>query len=83
MYPYCPAHIARPKEVKRLLLIALPERCYLSVSFTSAVGFFVSSQPLQLARCHTDLLPTPIAVYAVAAQALPLAGRLYPVLPGC
>ena len=31
MYPYCPPHIARPKEVKRLLLIALPERCYLSV----------------------------------------------------
>ena len=32
MYPYCPAHIARPKEVKRLFLVALPERCYLSVS---------------------------------------------------
>ncbi|EFN55436.1 hypothetical protein CHLNCDRAFT_12869, partial [Chlorella variabilis] len=31
MYPYCPAHVARPKEVKRLFLIALPERCYLSV----------------------------------------------------
>ncbi len=31
MYPYCPAHIARPKEVKRLFLVALPERCYLSV----------------------------------------------------
>lgn len=31
MYPYCPAHIARPKEVKRLFLIALPERCYLAV----------------------------------------------------
>lgn len=33
MYPYCPAHIARPKEVKRLFLVALPERCYLAVSF--------------------------------------------------
>ena len=31
MYPYCPPHIARPKETKRLLLIALPERCYLAV----------------------------------------------------
>lgn len=31
MYPYCPAHIARPKEVKRLFLVALPERCYLAV----------------------------------------------------
>lgn len=32
MYPYCPPHISRPKEVRRLFLIALPERCYLSVS---------------------------------------------------
>jgi cleavage and polyadenylation specificity factor subunit 5 len=32
MYPYCPPHIARPKEIKRLLLITMPERCYLSVS---------------------------------------------------
>ncbi|PSC73920.1 Zinc-peroxisomal [Micractinium conductrix] len=31
MYPFCPPHIARPKEVKRLFLVALPERCYLSV----------------------------------------------------
>lgn len=40
MYPYCPAHIARPKEVKRLFLVALPERCYLSVRcLGEGVGF--------------------------------------------
>ncbi|KAL4858339.1 Insulin-degrading enzyme-like 1 [Chlorella vulgaris] len=31
MYPYCPPHIARPKEQRRIFLVALPERCYLSV----------------------------------------------------
>lgn len=31
MYPYCPPHIARPKEVKRLYLVHLPERGYFAV----------------------------------------------------
>ena len=31
MYPYCPAHIARPKEIRRLYLVQLPEKCYLAV----------------------------------------------------
>ena len=31
MYPYCPPHIARPKEVRRLFLVHLPEKCYLAV----------------------------------------------------
>lgn len=31
MYPYCPPHIARPKEIRRQLLVHLPERCYLAV----------------------------------------------------
>ena len=35
MYPYCPPHIARPKEVKRLFLVALPERCYLAVGWVA------------------------------------------------
>lgn len=34
MYPYLPPHIARPKELRRLFLVALPERCYLSVRRT-------------------------------------------------
>ena len=32
LYPYLPAHITRPKEVKKLFLIPLPEKCYLAVS---------------------------------------------------
>ena len=31
LYPYLPAHITRPKEVKKLYLISLPEKCYLAV----------------------------------------------------
>jgi len=32
MYPYLPAHITRPKEVKKIFLVPLPEKCYLAVS---------------------------------------------------
>lgn len=31
MYPYCPAHIVRPKEIRRLYLVQLPEKCFLAV----------------------------------------------------
>ena len=31
LYPYLPAHITKPKEVKRLHIIPLPERCYFAV----------------------------------------------------
>ena len=31
MYPYLPAHITKPKEVRRLFFVPLPERCYLAV----------------------------------------------------
>ncbi|KAK9786276.1 hypothetical protein WJX73_007734 [Symbiochloris irregularis] len=31
MYPYIPPHITKPKEVKRLFLVPMPERCYLAV----------------------------------------------------
>lgn len=30
-YPYCPPHIARPKEIRHIFLIELPERCYFAV----------------------------------------------------
>ena len=33
MYPYLPVHITRPKEVKKLYTVQLPERCYFAVSF--------------------------------------------------
>lgn len=31
MYPYKPAHIERPKEVRKLYVIQMPEKSYLSV----------------------------------------------------
>mmetsp|Transcript_3607 Transcript_3607/g.6130 ORF Transcript_3607/g.6130 Transcript_3607/m.6130 type:complete len:202 (-) Transcript_3607:102-707(-) len=31
MYPYLPAHITKPKEIKRLYMIQLPESCYFAV----------------------------------------------------
>jgi cleavage and polyadenylation specificity factor subunit 5 len=31
LYPYCPTHIERPKEVKKLFLVNLPERAFLTV----------------------------------------------------
>ncbi|CAL5219698.1 g1586 [Coccomyxa viridis] len=31
MYPYLPAHITRPKEVKKIFLVPLPEKCYLAI----------------------------------------------------
>lgn len=37
LYPYLPAHITKPKEVKRLYIIPLPERCYFAVWLHSTV----------------------------------------------
>ncbi|KAK9828531.1 hypothetical protein WJX72_000619 [[Myrmecia] bisecta] len=31
LYPYLPAHITKPKEVKKLFVVPLPERCYFAV----------------------------------------------------
>jgi cleavage and polyadenylation specificity factor subunit 5 len=31
VYPYLPAHITKPKEVTKLYIIPLPERCYFAV----------------------------------------------------
>lgn len=30
-YPYCPPHIARPKELRRIFIVHLPEKCYFAV----------------------------------------------------
>jgi hypothetical protein len=32
LFPYLPAHITRPKEIKKIFLVPLPERCYLAVN---------------------------------------------------
>lgn len=31
MYPYLPVHVTRPKEVRKLYVVHLPERCYFAV----------------------------------------------------
>lgn len=31
MYPYCPPHIVRPKEQKKLFIVALPEKAFFAV----------------------------------------------------
>mmetsp|Transcript_28768 Transcript_28768/g.81019 ORF Transcript_28768/g.81019 Transcript_28768/m.81019 type:complete len:235 (+) Transcript_28768:177-881(+) len=31
LYPYLPPHITKPKEVKKLFVVLLPEKCYFSV----------------------------------------------------
>jgi cleavage and polyadenylation specificity factor subunit 5 len=31
LYPYCPPHIERPKETKKIFLVNLPERAFLTV----------------------------------------------------
>ena len=28
LYPYQPAHITKPKEIKKLFLVPLPEKCF-------------------------------------------------------
>ena len=41
LYPYCPTHIERPKEVKKLFLVNLPERAFLTVRLPPAACFFL------------------------------------------
>ena len=35
IYPYLPVHITRPKEIKKLYTVHLPERCYFAVRLKS------------------------------------------------
>ena len=37
IFPYQPAHITKPKEVKKLYVIPLPEKCYFAVSLLSLI----------------------------------------------
>lgn len=32
MYPYLPAHVTRPKEVRKLFVVPLPEKGFFEVS---------------------------------------------------
>lgn len=67
MYPYIPPHIERPKEVRNLYLVHLPEKCYFSVPMNYkliAVPLFeiydhiqrygpvIASIPQMLSRLH-------------------------------
>lgn len=78
MYPYCPPHISRPKEVRRLFLIALPERCYLSVSAPAPVAPAVaqpgSALPCRAARmscrCAIVILPYELLALSFAVGCL-------------
>lgn len=52
IYPYCPTHIERPKETKKLFLVNLPEKafltvrsCRVNVSGTPPVRSTLSPQP--------------------------------------
>ena len=56
LYPYCPAHITKPKEIKKLYIVPLPEKCFFAVrtprrpSYTRSLTF---SQIVYLA-CPVD-----------------------------
>ena len=51
LYPYLPVHVTRPKEIRKLFAVHLPERCYFAVGSSSALTFSSESrQELQTAR---------------------------------
>ena len=56
LYPYLPPHITRPRELRRLYVISLPERCYFAVSWvlSAATAFPVCILWLSSARSCTD-----------------------------
>lgn len=44
-YPYLPVHITRPKEIRKLFTVHLPERCYFAASLPCT----------HLAHCHLQV----------------------------
>ncbi|CAL8467844.1 g7382 [Coccomyxa elongata] len=75
LYPYLPAHITMPKEVKKLFLIPLPEKCYLAVprnakliavplfelyENTTRFGMVISALPHILSRFRLTLAGSPL-----------------------
>ena len=67
LYPYCPAHISKPKEVKKLYLVPLPEKCFFAVRTTP------TSIPLQHCQFDTGIIggiPTLSALIHVVLSVL-------------
>ena len=65
MYPYLPVHITQPKELRRLFVVHLPERCYFAVShlpFEASLNAFSTASGLcALPQCSLSFLPgTPV-----------------------
>ncbi|KAK1399544.1 Pre-mRNA cleavage factor Im 25 kDa subunit [Heracleum sosnowskyi] len=71
MYPYCPPHITKPKECKKLFLVHLPEKEYFAVpknlkllavplfelyDNVQRYGPVISTIPQQLSRFHFNML---------------------------
>lgn len=52
IYPYCPTHIERPKETKKLFLVNLPEKAFLTVR--SHVAYLVARIEIPLDPCSVD-----------------------------
>ena len=56
LYPYLPAHITRPKELKKIFLVPLPEKCYLAVRSPSK-----QCADILLHKCSLQYLPLTMA----------------------
>jgi cleavage and polyadenylation specificity factor subunit 5 len=70
VYPYCPAHVSRPKEIIKVYVVPLPDSCAFAVprnmrliavplcdlhSNVDRFGSIIASLPLQLSRFQTLL----------------------------
>ena len=59
LYPYLPAHITRPKEIRKLYVLPLDVKCYFAVSAPS-----VQPAPCRSSACHMPCLAcTPSGQY--------------------
>eukprot|EP00897_Mesotaenium_endlicherianum_P004937 jgi/Mesen1/4471/ME000228S03435 len=71
MYPYCPPHITKPKECKKLYVVLLSEKQYFAIPKNLKIlavplfelydnvqryGPVISAIPLQLSRCSFNLM---------------------------
>lgn len=86
LYPYCPPHISRPKEIRRLFLVHLPEKCFLAVpknyrlvavplfeiyDHTQRYGPVISSVPQMLSRFNIILAGQSQVPLPIESQAPP------------
>lgn len=91
MYPYLPPHIQRPKEFKRIFLLALPERCYFAVpknmkliavplfeiyDHVARYGPVISAVPSLLSRFQLTLADRPAGGAMAAAAAAAVAAAV-------